>query len=126
MVHESLTTVRTGVTLMYRFAVPGGLCLALLALVAAPGVRAAAPATVCAYDALFGVSAGPGGFCPIRVDGQVSTTSPKRSKVYKVQGADMTTVIVARTSSGTYTSDGVVSPTMHYVGVYAAPVPTQG
>lgn len=69
---------------MYRSAVPGSLCLVLLVLVAAPGVRAAAPATVCAYDALFGVSAGAGGFCPIRVDSHVSTTIISQSKVYKM------------------------------------------
>jgi hypothetical protein len=111
---------------MYRFAVPGGLGLALLLLVAAPGVRAAAPATVCAYDALFGVSAGPGGFCPIRVDSHVSTRVLSQRQVYKIQGTDMTTVIVSKTSSGTYTTDGIASPAMHYLGVYAAPAPAQG
>jgi hypothetical protein len=110
---------------MHRLAIPGSFCLAVM-LLAAPGVRAAAPATACAYNVLFGVDATPGGFCPIRVDSHVSTKILSQRQVYKIQGADMTIVVVSKTSSGTYSTDAISSPAFHYVGIQVVEPPAQG
>jgi hypothetical protein len=101
------------------------LCVALAAGFGT-GARAAdalaAPAVpVCATDELFGSFAAPAGIvmlCPITLDAGVSTKTLSRRVVHKVAGGVETDVVIATTSSGTYSTDALLTPNARYRGVH--------
>ncbi len=94
----------------------GSLSLALL-LLAASSASAGETAGACAFDALFHADAGPAAFCPIVVDRRVSTAVLSREVIRKRSRGVTIAVVVATTSTGTYTTDAMFAPGVRYPGI---------
>ena len=101
-----------------RFGILGGLSVALLLLAAPPAAYAGETGAGCGYDELFGTTVvGTADACPITIDARMSTTVVSQHVIHKISGGVITTVIVATTSSGTYTTDAIFSPLVRYPGI---------
>ena len=109
-----------------RSRVFGGLSVALLLAAFSPAAHAGdtpTPSSVagCAYDYLFGAAARAGTavtICPITLDEGMHVTVSSQHVIRKTSGGLTTTVIVATTSSGPYSTDAIFSRFVQYRGIH--------